>query len=229
MKTYYTVTLAMLAGAAIGAAAVNGLHAQAKAPLYVVSELDVTNPEAYGKEYAPRAQALIKASGGRFLAIGGVAGAGAGKLTAFDGEAPKRVTVQAWDSMEQYQAYRNLPAFKEARQIGEKYAKFHTFAVEGVSQYRTHHFESVERPSRLAASHDSNTPNFADDQSRLVIGYSASEWTTLDCDQSSRRAISLLRWPSGILNSSIAFSIALRSSACSWMMPINWAGVPRRR
>jgi uncharacterized protein (DUF1330 family) len=134
MKTYYTVTLAMLAGAAIGAAAVNGLHAQAKPPLYLVSEIDVTNPEAYGKEYAPKAQALIKASGGRFVAIGGVAGAGAGKVTAFDGEAPKRTTIQVWDSMEKYQAYRNLPAFKEARQMGEKYAKFRTFAVEGVPQ-----------------------------------------------------------------------------------------------
>ncbi len=134
MNTKFKLTLAMLAGAAIGAAAVNGLHAQAKPPLYVVSEIDVTNPEAYGKEYAPKAQALIKASGGRFLAIGGLAGAGAGKVTAFDGEAPKRTTVQVWDSMEQYQAYRSLPAFKEARQIGEKYAKFHTFAVEGVSQ-----------------------------------------------------------------------------------------------
>ncbi len=134
MNTKFKLTLAMLAGAAIGAAAVNGLHAQAKLPLYVVSEIDVTNPEAYGKEYAPKAQALIKASGGRFLAIGGLAGAGAGKVTAFDGEAPKRTTVQVWDSMEQYQAYRSLAAFKEARQIGEKYAKFHTFAVEGVSQ-----------------------------------------------------------------------------------------------
>jgi len=134
MNTKFKLTLAMLAGAAIGAAAVNGLHAQAKPPLYVVSEIDVTNPEAYGKEYAPKAQALIKASGGRFLAIGGLAGAGAGKVTAFDGEAPKRTTVQVWDSMEQYQAYRSLPAFKEARQIGEKYAKFDTFAVEGVSQ-----------------------------------------------------------------------------------------------
>ena len=134
MNKKFKLILAMLAGAAIGAAAVNGLHAQAKPPLYVVSEIDVTNPEAYGKEYAPKAQALIKASGGRFLAIGGLAGAGAGKVTAFDGEAPKRTTVQVWDSMEQYQAYRNLPAFKEARQIGEKYAKFHTFAVEGVSQ-----------------------------------------------------------------------------------------------
>ena len=46
MKTHYTVALAMLAGAAIGATAVNGLHAQAKAPLYLVSEIDVTNPEA---------------------------------------------------------------------------------------------------------------------------------------------------------------------------------------
>ncbi len=103
MNTKFKLTLAMLAGAAIGAAAVNGLHAQAKPPLYLVSEIDVTNPEAYGKEYAPKAQA-------------------------------KRTTVQVWDSMEQYQAYRSLPAFKEARQIGEKYAKFHTFAVEGVSQ-----------------------------------------------------------------------------------------------
>jgi len=134
MNTKFKLTLAMLAGAAIGAAAVNGLHAQAKPLLYLVSEIDVTNPEAYGKEYAPKAQALIKASGGRFLAIGGLAGAGAGKVTAFDGEAPKRTTVQVWDSMEKYQAYRNLPAFKEARQIGEKYAKFRSFAVEGVPQ-----------------------------------------------------------------------------------------------
>jgi len=134
MKTYYTAALAMLAGAAIGATAVNGLHAQAKAPVYVVTQIDVTNPDAYGKEYAPKAQALIKASGGRFVALGGVAGAGAGKVTAFEGEAPKRVTIQVWDNIEQYQAYRNLPAFKEVRQIGEKYAKFHTFAVDGVAQ-----------------------------------------------------------------------------------------------
>jgi uncharacterized protein (DUF1330 family) len=134
MKTPYTVALAMFAGAAIGATAVNGLHAQAKAPLYLVTELDVTNPDAYGKDYAPKAQALIKASGGRFLAIGGVAGAGAGKVTAFDGEAPKRATLQVWDSMEQYQAYRNSAGFKEIRQIGDKYAKFRTFAVEGVPQ-----------------------------------------------------------------------------------------------
>jgi uncharacterized protein (DUF1330 family) len=134
MKTQYTVAMAILAGAAIGATAVNGLHAQAKAPVYVVTEIDVTNPDAYGKEYAPQSQTLIKAAGGRFVAIGGVAGVGAGKLTAFDGEAPKRVAVQAWDSMEQYQAYRNSAGFKQIRAVGDKYAKFRTFAVDGVAQ-----------------------------------------------------------------------------------------------
>jgi uncharacterized protein (DUF1330 family) len=134
MKAYHVVMLSMLAGAAIGATAVNGLHAQAKPPVYVVTEIDVTNPDAYGKEYAPQAQALIKSSGGRFVALGGVGGVGAGKVTAFDGDAPKRVTVQAWDSLEQYQSYRNLPAFKALRATGEKYAKFHTFSVDGVAQ-----------------------------------------------------------------------------------------------
>jgi heme-degrading monooxygenase HmoA len=67
------------------------------------------------------------------VAIGGVAGAGAGKVTAFEGEAPKRATLQVWDSLEQYQAYRNSAAFKEVLQIGDKYAKFHTFSVDGVT------------------------------------------------------------------------------------------------
>jgi hypothetical protein len=54
MKTRFTVTLSILAGAALGAAAVQGLHAQAKPPIYYVAEIDVTNPDAYGTEYAPR-------------------------------------------------------------------------------------------------------------------------------------------------------------------------------
>jgi uncharacterized protein (DUF1330 family) len=134
MKTRITVALSMLAGAALGAAAIQGLHAQAKPPIYYVAEIDVTNPDAYGKEYAPKMQALIKSHGGRQLAIGGTAGASAKALTAFDGAAPQRAVVQVWDSMEKIQAWRNDPQFKELRQIGEKYAKFRSFAIEGVAQ-----------------------------------------------------------------------------------------------
>jgi hypothetical protein len=69
MKQYLGLGLGMLVGTVIGAAAVSGLHAQAKPPIYLVTEIDVTNPEGYGKEYAPKAQANIKAAGGRFVAV----------------------------------------------------------------------------------------------------------------------------------------------------------------
>jgi uncharacterized protein (DUF1330 family) len=131
MKPNYKVAVAMLAGVALGALAVQGLHAQAKPPVYYVAEIDVTNPEAYAKEYAPKAQAIIKSMGGRFLAVGGAA-ATSGNVTAFDGDAPKRVVLQVWDSMEKIQAWRNNPEYKELRKVGEKYAKFRSFAVEGL-------------------------------------------------------------------------------------------------
>jgi uncharacterized protein (DUF1330 family) len=133
MKTYYTVALSVLAGAALGAVAIQGLRAQAKPLVYYIAEIDVTNPDAYAKEYAPQAQAIIRAAGGRFLAIGGAAATGA-KVTAFDGEPPKRAVVQVWDSMEQIQAWRAKPEYIELRKVGEKYAKFRSFAVEGVQQ-----------------------------------------------------------------------------------------------
>jgi len=128
MKTQYTVAFAIVAGFGLGAVAVESLHAQAKPPVYYIAEVDVTNPAAYAKEYVPRASAVTKASGGRILAQGG-------KITVLDGQPPKaRVVVQVWDSIEKIQAWRNSKDFKEARKIGEKYATFRTYAVEGVSQ-----------------------------------------------------------------------------------------------
>ena len=90
MKQFAGLGLAMLAGAALGAAAVSGLHAQGKPTIYLVTEIDVTNPEAYGKEFAPKAQATIKAAGGRLVAIGGAGGAGASTITSLEGTPPKR-------------------------------------------------------------------------------------------------------------------------------------------
>jgi uncharacterized protein (DUF1330 family) len=131
MKTHYTVALSMLAGAALGGAAIQGLHAQAKPPVYLVTEVDVTNPEAYGKEFAPKAQATIKAAGGRLIAIGGSGGAGAKPVTAIAGAAPKRVPIQQWDSLEQLKAWYDGADYQAALKIGEKYATFRRFAVEG--------------------------------------------------------------------------------------------------
>lgn len=79
MKQYLVLGLGMLAGTMIGAAAMSGLHAQAKPSVYFVSEIDVSDPDAYGREFAPKAQATIKAAGGRFVAIGGIGGVGASR------------------------------------------------------------------------------------------------------------------------------------------------------
>jgi uncharacterized protein (DUF1330 family) len=89
----------------------------------------VTNPDAYAKEFAPKAQATIKAAGGRFLAIGGVAGVGAKPVTAMQGTPPKRVTIQVWDSHEALKAWFNGADYQAALKIGEKYATFRRFAV----------------------------------------------------------------------------------------------------
>ena len=131
MKQYLGLGLGILAGTLIGAAAVSGLHAQAKPSVYLITEIDVTNPDAYAKEFAPKAQATIKAAGGRFIAIGGVAGVGAKPVTALQGTPPKRVTIQAWDSYEALKAWYNGADYQAALKIGEKYATFRRFAIEG--------------------------------------------------------------------------------------------------
>jgi hypothetical protein len=46
MKTRYTVVLSMIAGAALGGAAIQGLHAQAKLKAYTIGEIEVTDTSA---------------------------------------------------------------------------------------------------------------------------------------------------------------------------------------
>jgi uncharacterized protein (DUF1330 family) len=128
MKTRYLVALSILAGAAGGAAAVQALHAQAKPPAYVIAEIDVTNPEPYDKEYVPPAAKAIVDGGGKYIVRGG-------ETVAFFGEPPKpRIAVMVFASMEKARAAFESPAFKEAKKVGDKYAKFRVYAVEGLPQ-----------------------------------------------------------------------------------------------
>ncbi len=130
MKSTYKLTVALFAGAAIGGLAIHGLHAQAKPPIFYVAEIDVTNEEGYAKEYVPKAQAIIKAAGGRFLAVGGAAGGA--QVTTIEGAPPKRAVIQVWDSVEKIKAWRANPEYIEARKIGDKYAKFRSYYIEGL-------------------------------------------------------------------------------------------------
>jgi uncharacterized protein (DUF1330 family) len=128
MKTRSATLLALLAGFAIGAAAVQALHAAAGPPAYVVTEVGVSDLDAYQKEYLPVVQASIKAAGGRLIAAGQ-------NILVFEGPSPgTRVAINRFDSVEAAQAWRNSDQFKEARKIGDKYAKFRAFAIEGLPQ-----------------------------------------------------------------------------------------------
>ena len=130
MKTNYKVAIALVTGAAIGGAVIQEIHAQAKPPVYVIQEINVvSNRDAYLKEYVPKARDLVKSSGGRSIVIG------SGKITPIEGAPPKgRFVIQQWESMEKFQAYFNSAENKVLRKIGDKYAKFRLFAVEGVPQ-----------------------------------------------------------------------------------------------
>jgi uncharacterized protein (DUF1330 family) len=128
MKTYYTVVLSMLAGASLGAGAIQGLHAQAKPPAYVIAQIDVTNPDAFAKEFAPLAVKALGAGDPAYKAI-----ARGGKTVSIEGDPPaSRIVINVFTDLDHAVAAYNSPDYKAARAIGDKYGKFRIFAVEGV-------------------------------------------------------------------------------------------------
>ena len=127
MKTNYKIAIALVAGTALGAAAVQGLHAQAKPPGYVVAEIDITNQEAFLKEYTPLAIKALTDSGNKPLARGG-------KTVSIEGAPPKsRIVINSFANLDAAVAAYNSPAYKEARTVGNKYGKFRLYAVEGLA------------------------------------------------------------------------------------------------
>ncbi len=131
MRTHITVAFSLLTGIGIGAIAVQGLHAQSKPLVYLINEIDVTDPEKYGAEFTPKAQASVRSSGARFLVIGGTGGAGAKPIHAVEGTPPKRMTIQVWESVDAMKKWYDSPEYQDALKIGHKYAKFRRYAVEG--------------------------------------------------------------------------------------------------
>jgi uncharacterized protein (DUF1330 family) len=124
MKSTYKLAIALLAGVAIGAVANQGLHAQAKPKAFVVTETEVLDA-ALLAAYSPLARKAADEAGARRLSPPG------GKTVAFVGEAPKRVGIQEWESLEKAQAFRNSDAFKKLTPQRDKAVKtIRSYAVE---------------------------------------------------------------------------------------------------
>jgi uncharacterized protein (DUF1330 family) len=126
MKAKYA--LIMLGGFALGAAAVQTLNAAGTPPAFVVGQITVKDENSYKNEFLPMAQKGIKESGGKYVA------GGFNKTVTFDGPPPSnRVVIIQFESMDAAKAWNDNPTNKESRKIGDKYATFQTFAVEGIA------------------------------------------------------------------------------------------------
>jgi uncharacterized protein (DUF1330 family) len=124
----YRIGFGLLVSFGLGAALVEMLHAQTAPPAYVISEIEVTNPEAYAKEYVPLANKALADSGQKRLVSGG-------KTISLAGAPPAaRIVVSMFDSLDKAKAAYNSPAYLEARKIGDQYGKLRIFAVEALPQ-----------------------------------------------------------------------------------------------
>jgi uncharacterized protein (DUF1330 family) len=119
-----TLGMAMLAGVAIGAAAVNGLNAQGQPGAYAVVDIsEITDQNTFG-QILPKALPASDAFGGKYIIR-------TGKTTALDGTPPQRFVVIAFDSVEKAKAWDSSPAQKEVNDLRKKSTKSRAFIADG--------------------------------------------------------------------------------------------------
>jgi uncharacterized protein (DUF1330 family) len=114
----------MLLGVALGAAAVNGLHAQGKTPgAYAILDVSEVVDAAAMKSIVAKAIASVKAGGGEYVAR-------TDKIAALSGVPPKRVVIIAFDSTDRAKAWYNSPAQQEINAMAEKALKERWYVVD---------------------------------------------------------------------------------------------------
>jgi uncharacterized protein (DUF1330 family) len=126
VNRYITLGLGILVGAALGAAAVNGLHAQSKTPgAYVILDVSEIVDADMVKQIVAKAAPAVKAGGGEYLAR-------TAKITALSGTPRKRVVILAFESTDQAKAWYSSPAQQEVNAMAEKALKQRWYIVDGV-------------------------------------------------------------------------------------------------
>src|SRR5256885_2443972 len=107
MNRHITVGLGMVASAALGATAVQPLHAQTKPPAYNIAEIAIKDQDGYTKEYLPLVTKALTDAGGKFLVRGG-------KTISYEGAAPApRVVVIQFESLDKLQALYESAPYKQ--------------------------------------------------------------------------------------------------------------------
>jgi uncharacterized protein (DUF1330 family) len=127
MNNGYKMILALLGGIAVGGAAIEGIHAQAKPPTYVVVALrKINDADGFKTGVVDKAPAAMAGSGGHFVVR-------TDKITSLDGTPPQRFVLIAFDSAEKAQAWHNSAAQKEVDAARIKTTDSLSFMVEGLA------------------------------------------------------------------------------------------------
>jgi uncharacterized protein (DUF1330 family) len=93
LRSYCPLALAILAGVALGAAAIQGLHAQSAAPkAYVIVDITQINDPATFKTLLPKAPRTVAEFGGHIVT-------GTDKISALDGVAPERFVIIGFEEV----------------------------------------------------------------------------------------------------------------------------------
>jgi uncharacterized protein (DUF1330 family) len=116
MNTKSKIVIAAVAGAALGATAIQGLHAQAKLKAYSVAELEVIG--TLPTDYLPTVRKAIEAAHGRALRTLN------GRVVSIEGApAPKTAAIVEWDSVDNAVAFYKSKAWTDLAPQREKAQK----------------------------------------------------------------------------------------------------------
>ena len=117
MNTRFKLALAMIAGTALGAAGMQGLHAQAsKLKAYGVTELEIIDKTAQAS-YIPAVRKAMASAHGRPLET-------LGRVVPIEGAAPpKAVGITSWDSVDDAVAFYKSKAYEDLAPQRDKATK----------------------------------------------------------------------------------------------------------
>ncbi len=122
------IAAAIAGGLLIGGGTVQLLHAQSKPPAFVVAEVDVKDQAGFEENFLKPTQKDIADHGGKYLA------GGYKKTLSLSGaEPPNRVVIVQFANMDAVKEWRDQGAMDMENTVGNKYAKFRIYAVEGVT------------------------------------------------------------------------------------------------
>jgi uncharacterized protein (DUF1330 family) len=125
MQTRGAAMLTLLAGMGLGAIVMQGLHAQASPPIYLIFDAEIKDQAAY-QPFLQTAVREVQSQGGRFIVAGATP-----EILSGSGSSSNRVSVSQWPNKEAIRQWFNSDAMKPVREAQEKYTTTRLYIVEG--------------------------------------------------------------------------------------------------